>query len=386
VTPDLYDHEGGSVRCFAYSPTIGFEWPNKPDVADWFGSSTQSGALVDAESEDTSSALVSIKELRVHFGRRDQTVRAVDGVDLTIERGEIVAVVGESGSGKTTLAEALVRLVPLAGGTIAVNGEATAGMSSTEVHEFRRRVQMVFQSAQGSLSPRMQVGSLVTEPYKIFRIPKDQRMRPEEILARVGLPPELLNSYPSQLSGGQARRVGLARALVCEPELLVADEPTSGLDAAAAASAASLLGDLRDEYGLAILLITHDLSLVTNLADRIAVMYFGKIVETGPVSEIVRAPAHPYTKALLSLVLDPDESAPVGRRELLAQGEIPSQSAPPSGCRFHPRCQLRQDICSTSEPVLGVVFGGERRAACHFAEQVVRDLPTPGAQVSHGDL
>jgi len=232
---------------------------------------------------------------------------------------------------------------------------------------------MVFQSAQGSLSPRMQVGSLITEPYKIFGVPKDQRLQPEEILAQVDLSAELLNSYPSQLSGGQARRVGLARALVCQPELLVADEPTSGLDAAAAATTARLLGDLRDRRGLAILLVTHDLSLVTNLADRVCVMYFGKIVETGRVSQIVQAPAHPYTKALLSLLLDPDTSAPVGRRKLLAEGEIPSQSAPPSGCRFHPRCPWAQEICSVSEPQLVAIGDGTRSAACHFADAVMRE-------------
>jgi peptide/nickel transport system ATP-binding protein len=157
------------------------------------------------------------------------------------------------------------------------------------------------------------------------------------------------------------------------PELLVADEPTSGLDAGAAASTTRLMGDLSQAHGLAILLITHDLSLVTNLADRVCVMYFGKIVESGPVAEIMLAPAHPYTKALLSLLLDPDATEPAGRRQLLAEGEIPTQAAPPSGCRFHPRCPLAQEICSTTEPPLIPVSGGSRRAACHFADSVMRD-------------
>jgi peptide/nickel transport system ATP-binding protein len=379
ATPELYalgGPDGGRARCFAYSPDAGHEWAVKPVVADWFDPQRDARRST-AESAAPASGLVSIRDLHVHFGQGDRTVRAVDGVDLDIERGQIVAVVGESGSGKTTLAETLVRLARPTSGSIHIDGHDTASMSSADVHSLRRRVQMVFQSAQGSLSPRMQVGSLVTEPYKIFGVPKDQRLRPEDILAQVDLPAELLNSYPSQLSGGQARRVGLARALVCQPELLVADEPTSGLDAASAASAARLLGDLREEHGLAIVLITHDLSLVMNLADRVCVMYFGKIVESGPVSEIVRAPAHPYTKALLSLLLDPDTSEPVGRRQLLAEGEIPNQTAPPSGCRFHPRCPLAQEICSTTEPPLSPVGGSSRTAACHFVDAVLADAASP---------
>lgn len=311
TTPELYQLDGGRVRCFAHSPAHGSEWPEKPSVADWLDPQEETRPA--QEDLGSGSELVSIKDLDVHFGQGDQRVRAVDGVDLTVAPGEIVAIVGESGSGKTTLAETLVHLVRPTSGSVHIGGRDTATLSSTELRTLRRRVQMVFQSAQGSLSPRMQVGSLVTEPYRIFGIPKDQRLPPDQILAQVDLPAGLVNSYPSQLSGGQARRVGLARALVCQPDLLVADEPTSGLDAAAAASAARLLGDLRTAHGLAIVLITHDLSLVTNLADRVCVMYFGKIVESGPVSEIVGAPAHPYTKALLSLVLDPDTAAPVGQ-------------------------------------------------------------------------
>jgi oligopeptide/dipeptide ABC transporter ATP-binding protein len=380
VTPELYPLDGGTARCFAYSPDEGSQWPVKPAVADWFDPDADIGRLPE-DPDGRTSGLVAIKDLHVHFGDGDRTVRAVDGVDLDVEPGQIVAVVGESGSGKTTLAEAVVRLVRPTSGSIEVGGHDLATMSSADVQALRRRVQMVFQSAHGSLSPRMQVGSLVTEPYAIFGVPHDRRRRPEEILAQVDLPPELVNSYPSQLSGGQARRVGLARALVCEPELLVADEPTSGLDAAAAASTARLLGDLRETHGLAIVLITHDLSLVTNLADRVCVMYFGKIVESGPVSQIVEAPAHPYTKALLSLLLDPDTAAPVGRRKLLAKGEIPDQASPPSGCRFHPRCPLAQEICSTTEPALLQVEGAQS-AACHFSD-TVRTGRTGGG---HGDL
>jgi peptide/nickel transport system ATP-binding protein len=375
-TPALYPSKGGAVRCFAYSPELGRDWPVKPTVTEWFEADGDSRPAP-GETGPTAAGLVSVRDLHVHFGERDRTVRAVDGVDLHIERGEIVAVVGESGSGKTTLAETLVRLVRPTGGSIQLDGRDLSSMTRSEVRDVRRRVQMVFQSAQGSLSPRMQVGSLITEPYKIFGVPKDQRLQPDEILAQVDLSAELLDSYPSQLSGGQARRVGLARALVCQPELLVADEPTSGLDAAAAATTARLLGDLRDRRGLAILLVTHDLSLVTNLADRVCVMYFGKIVETGPVSQIVQTPAHPYTKALLSLLLDPDTSAPVGRRKLLAEGEIPSQSAPPSGCRFHPRCPWAQEICSVNEPPLVAIGDGTRSAACHFADAVMRESAAP---------
>jgi oligopeptide/dipeptide ABC transporter ATP-binding protein len=228
---------------------------------------------------------------------------------------------------------------------------------------------MVFQNPFSSLSPRLQVGSLVSEPFEIFHVPAAERVSPAELLATVGLPADLLNSYPSQLSGGQARRVGLARALVSHPDLLVADEPTSGLDASAAASAAGLLAELRDSRDLAIMLISHDLSLVTSLADELCVMYFGQIVEQGPVEDVVAAPAHPYTEALLALA--PGEGGGRERRELLVEGEIPDQADPPGGCRFNPRCRYSQDICRTTEPPLAAHGDDRHRAACHFSVQLV---------------
>lgn len=369
--PSLYRAGGSQVRCFAYSPELGSRWSPKPALDDWLtliGPSSR----VDGGATGSSASLISVEDLRVHFGAGEHAVRAVDGVSMTIDHGEIVAVVGESGSGKTTLAEAIVRLVRPAAGSIKVDGQELNGLSPREIRQFRRRVQMVFQNAHASLSPRMQVGTLVTEPYDIFSIATQDRLAPDALLEQVQLLPHLLDSYPGQLSGGQARRVSLARALACEPDLLVADEPTSGLDASAAASVTRLLSDLRESRGLAILLITHDLSLVTSLADRVCVMYFGRVVETGRVEDVLRRPAHPYTKALLSLLPDRKGATRIGRRKLLAHGEIPNQADPPAGCRFHPRCALRRDICRTIEPTLDIVQNGHHRAACHFSDELLR--------------
>ncbi|MGH9302823.1 MAG: dipeptide ABC transporter ATP-binding protein [Acidimicrobiales bacterium] len=384
-SPELYPDGPGLVRCFAYSPATSGAWPVTPSSEDWrrrTGDGTR--ALGAHLSERAGPALLEIRHLAVYFGggsrwRRGVSkppVRAVDGVSLTLERGRILGIVGESGSGKTTLGEAVVRLLPPSLGSIVFDGTDITHMSARETLAFRRRAQMIFQNPYSSLSPRMEIGSQLAEPYEIHKVPKSQRRGIDELLSAVDLPGTLRSAYPGQLSGGQARRVGIARSLVLEPDLVVADEPTAGLDASAAAGTINLLTDLRARMGLTVMLISHNLSIVTTAADEICVMYFGQVVERGDTVTVMTAPAHPYTKALLDLAPDPESSSRLIRRQLLVPGEIPSADDPPQGCRFHPRCMYAQDICREISPDLAPLGGGppdERDghvAACHFASEI----------------
>jgi peptide/nickel transport system ATP-binding protein len=266
-------------------------------------------AVAPGRSED----LLVVEGLRTHYTHRrglldvltrraPETVRAVDGVDLTLGRGEIVGLVGESGSGKTTLGKTLLNMAPLTAGTVDFDGVALAGLRAQGWRRMRSRMQMIFQETYGSLSPRLRVEQLVTEPYRINRTPAADRYPVDELLAMVGLSSEQATKYPHELSGGQARRVGIARALAVRPDLVIADEPTSGLDVSAAASVLNLLQDLRAELGLTLLLITHDLNMVGYVADRIAVMNRGRIVEIGTPDEVMDDPQHPYTRSLLASI------------------------------------------------------------------------------------
>jgi peptide/nickel transport system ATP-binding protein len=296
------------------------------------------------------------------LGSAPSRVRAVDDVDLDIDRGSIVALVGESGSGKTTLGRVIVGLERPSGGTFTHAGRGDLPAS-------RRAPQMVFQDARASLSPRLRVGALVTEPYRIHGIAEPDRSSVAQLLAAVGLGPELADQYPHQLSGGQARRVAIARSLALEPELLVADEPTAGLDAAATAALLELLGDLRDRRDMTYLIITHDLDVAAALADRIAVMYLGQIVEDGPIDRVLDAPLHPYTQMLLASIppLDPrrrDEWTPP-----VATSEVPSASRPPPGCRFHTRCPHATERCRTETPHWEQA-AAQRHLACHHWKEL----------------
>jgi peptide/nickel transport system ATP-binding protein len=379
--PELYPSDSGLARCFAYSPGHGDDWPATPSTEDWRRRGAEQTAAVEtAVPNSDTEPLIDLRDLTVYFGNARRRlgpakppVRAVDGVSLTLARGRILGIVGESGSGKTTLGEAVVKLLPPTSGSIRFAGRDVTRMSPRETFNFRRRAQMIFQNLYSSLSPRMQVGSLLTEPYEIHKLPKAERRSVEELLAAVDLPATVRGAYPSQLSGGQARRVGIARALVLEPDLVVADEPTAGLDASAAAATMNLLTDLRRRMGLTVVLISHNLSLVTTSADEVCVMYFGQVVERGDTATVVTTPAHPYTKALLAIAPDPERSSRLERRRLLVPGEIPSPDAPPAGCRFHPRCMYAQDICREVPPALAPVngeSGNEHVAACHFAADV----------------
>ncbi len=330
--------------------------------------------------QSADGALLSLHGVRTYFsadrgvlqrllGRRREAVRAVDGIDLEIGRGEVVGLVGESGSGKTTLGRTILRLVPATGGQVVFDGNDMAQLSHAELRKLRRRMQMIFQDPYSSLSPRLRVSYLLMEPYVINRTPPGERYSVSELLEMVELSPEQERKYPHELSGGQARRVGIARALALHPEFLVADEPTSGLDVSAAASILNLMKDLGQRLGLTYLIITHNLNVVGYIAERIAVMYLGQLVEVGPTERIFEAPAHPYTRALLSAVAEPDPRQRRADRKLLLPGEIPSPKNPPPGCRFHTRCSFAEARSREEAPVLEEIEPGHF-VACHFWRRV----------------
>lgn len=340
------------------------------------------------KSVQATSPLVRIEDLHVLFsgdsgwlkllGKR-RGVRAVDGVDLEMCDGEVLGIVGESGSGKTTLALATLRLTRHTGGRVLFRGADITRLHGREVRHFRRDAVMIFQDPHSSLSPRMSVSSLLTEPYSIHRIPEDERYSVEELLHMVELPRRLADRYPHELSGGQARRVGIARALALRPRLIVADEPTAGLDVSAASAILNLLQSLRADYGTTYLIITHALNVVGYLADRIAVMYLGRVVETGPAEEIYDRPLHPYTRALIASIPKMDPNRP--NRGGTVVGEIPSPRNPPSGCHFHPRCPFAIDRCRSVDPVLEEVSPG-RAVACIRWRDVAAETGPPPASVA----
>jgi oligopeptide/dipeptide ABC transporter ATP-binding protein len=292
------------------------------------------------------------------------TVRALDGVDLEVRHRECLALVGESGSGKTTLGRCILRLVEPSSGSIRFEGEDLLALSPRELRRRRRRIQMVFQDPYDSLDPRQRVGSIVAEPLRIHtRLARPARAaRVAEMLGLVGLEAALAGRLPHALSGGQRQRVGIARALAVEPELLVADEPVSSLDVTVRAQVLDLLADLRGRLGLAMLFIAHDLAAVARLADRVAVLYLGRVVEVGPREAVLGRPLHPYTASLISAVPRPEPGR--RRRRIVLQGEPPSPLSPPGGCPFHPRCPVARPRCA-AEPPPWVGEGGHR-AACFF--------------------
>ncbi len=323
--------------------------------------------------------LLDVTDLAVRFG----PVRAVDGVSLRLTAGPFgLGLVGESGSGKSTIGRAVVRLVATAGGQIRFEGKDVAALRGSALKQYRRAAQIVFQDPDNSLDPRMRIGASVAEPLIAHRIVPRRLTagRARELLAEVGLDPELAGRYPHQLSGGQRQRVAMARALSVQPRLLVLDEPTSAIDVKAQARILNLIADLRADRDLAYLLITHNLGIVSELCEQTAVLYLGRVVESGPTSELLSVPAHPYTQALRSAVPEIDMAA--RRSRLVLPGEPPDAASPPPGCVFHPRCPLAISRCATEVPALREVRLG-RQAACHRAEEVLAGVKT-GERTSSG--
>jgi peptide/nickel transport system ATP-binding protein len=304
------------------------------------------------------------------FGHR-QDVRAVDDVSLEVRRGETLGLVGETGCGKSTLARCIVRLENLTSGKVYFDDRDISSLTDRELRPFRRRMQMVFQDPYGSLNPRRRVGSILGDPFEIHEMVSgaEQRRRVQELMDMVGLNPEHYNRFPADFSGGQRQRIGIARAIALRPDLIVCDEPVSALDVSIRAQILNLLAELQKNLGLTLLFISHDLSVVRHVSDRIAVMYLGKIVEVAPSHELFHHARHPYTRALLSAIPVPDPDYDSERDQIVLSGDPPSPIDPPRGCRFHPRCPRAEGICSVDEPPLTPKFSDadDHRAACHFA-------------------
>jgi len=307
-------------------------------------------------------ALLELVDVRKHYrvssgllGLQSDTVRAVDGVSLRVERGETLGLVGESGCGKSTLAKCIMGLESVTSGEVVFEGRPMAEWDETEL---RRRMQMIFQDPYSSLNPRQKIGSIIREGLDIHKIgtPAERKARVEELLGLVGLLPEHGARYPHEFSGGQRQRVAVARTLALDPDLVVCDEPVSALDVSVQAQVLSLLRDLQTRFGLTYVFISHDLSVVSHISDRVAVMYLGRIMELAPSERLFASPRHPYTEALLSAVLVPDPKRTPERIPLA--GDLPSPMNPPSGCPFHPRCPKAFDKCAAARPELREVEPG----------------------------
>jgi peptide/nickel transport system ATP-binding protein/oligopeptide transport system ATP-binding protein len=322
--------------------------------------------------------LVRARDLQVHFpvrssGLRRRTtgaVRAVDGVDLDVRRGEVLGLVGESGCGKSTLGNALLRLVEPTGGSVEFDGTDVTGLSKRDLRALRRRAVMVFQDPYASLDPRMTVGQTVAEPLQVHGLHPGtaaRTARVAELLDLVGLDPAVASRYPHEFSGGQRQRVGIARALAGEPDFVVCDEAIASLDVSVQAQVLNLLRSLQRRLGLTLLFVSHDLAAVRHLADRIAVMYLGRVVEVASAAELSDDPQHPYTQALLSAVPVPSPALERRRERIVLSGDVPSAARVPSGCRFRTRCPQAFDPCATVDPALqGVGVGAGHVAACHL--------------------
>jgi oligopeptide/dipeptide ABC transporter ATP-binding protein len=331
-----------------------------------------------------SETLLDIRDLKMHFPvtrgiifqREVGQVRAVDGVSFTIARGKTLGLVGESGSGKTTIGRTIIRLYKPTAGEILFEDQDLAKLNGEPLRQMRQSAQMVFQDPFASLNPRFTIGSLISEPMHIYKTgtSKEIRERTEDLLNVVGLRREFYDRYPHEFSGGQRQRIAIARALSINPKLVIADEPVSALDVSIRAQVLNLMQRLQQQFNLTYLFVSHDLSVVRHVADRVAVMYLGKIVELADREELYLAPKHPYTKALLSAVPIPDPTIEKKRQRIILSGDLPSPINIPKGCRFHTRCPMVQSICREVEPVFEAKDGHEHFAACHFSNEVTPPL------------
>jgi oligopeptide transport system ATP-binding protein len=322
----------------------------------------------------TGTTLIDVKGLKVHFpikggilNRTVATVKAVDGVDLFVPRGETLGLVGESGCGKSTTGRAILQLIRPTAGSVSFEGVDLTKLSNDQVRRKRSEMQMIFQDPYGSLDPRFTVGQIISEPLENFKRGNQKEVRDEvgHLLEVVGLNPYYVNRFPHEFSGGQRQRIGIARALALHPKLVIADEPVSALDVSIQAQVLNLLKDLQEKFGLTYLFVAHNLSVVKHISDRVAVMYLGRVAELADSEELYKMPLHPYTQALLSAIPVPDPEIESRRKRIILEGDVPSPVNPPSGCNFHPRCWKAQQICREVIPPLEAKQPNHY-AACHF--------------------
>ena len=322
-------------------------------------------------------AILEVKNLKVNFDvssegdmpwTKAKKLQAVNDISFSLNAGETLGIVGESGCGKSTLARAIVKMVPVESGEVVRLGNDLLGLSNAETRPYRKQIQMIFQDPLASLNPRMNIGEIIAEPLRTHypKTPEsDVQARVSDVMSKVGLLDNLMNRYPHEFSGGQCQRIGIARALILKPKLIICDEPVSALDVSIQAQVVNLLMDLQEEMDLALIFIAHDLSVVKHISTKIMVLYLGNMVELANSEDIYKSPSHPYTQALISAVPIPDPSVEKTKNLIMIEGDLPSPINPPSGCVFRTRCQKAQDICSQEKPEFKEV-SSSHEVACHF--------------------